>query len=75
MLGMYLKAGAGVAVVALAYGLWIGGVHYERNRAATATAQARIETILNTKGARDAAANLDDDSLIDTLGRWLLPSP
>lgn len=74
MTRLYL-AGAGLlAVAALAFGLWQAGAQSQRARIDAATSKARIETITETKGARDAAENLDDDSLIDALGRWLLPA-
>jgi hypothetical protein len=69
---LYAYGAAAATVLVIAYGVWIGGIHHERSRSEAATATARIETILNTKGARDAAKNLDDDSLLNALGRWLL---
>lgn len=74
-MGLYIKAAAAIAAIVALAGLFIGGMHYERNRADAATAKARVEEILKTEGLRDDAANLDDDGLLDTLGRWLLPSP
>jgi hypothetical protein len=70
---IYIAAGGGLAIVALIYSVFLAGAYQERARADAATNEARIEAIQQTKGARNDAANLDDDGLIDSLGRWLLP--
>ena len=75
MTGLYIKAAVALAAVVALCGLFIGGMHYERSRADAATAKARVDEILKTEGLRDDAANLDDDGLVNTLGRWILPSP
>ena len=64
-----------VAVLALLGAVWWHGRETARDEAAARAANDRIETIKTTKGARDAAETLDDDSLVDALGRWLLPRP
>lgn len=75
MTRLYLAGAALLAVAAIAFGLWQAGGRAERARSDAATSKARIETIQTTKGARDAAQRLDDDGLVDALGRWLLPRP
>ena len=35
--------------------------------------RARLDTITETKGARDDAAKTDIDSLLDALGQWMRP--
>lgn len=73
MIRLYLAAAALLAIAVVAFGLWWGGVQNERSRLEADTNKTRIETMKQNKGDRDAAQNLDDDSLIDTLGRWILP--
>ena len=75
MIRIYLVAAGLLALAALAVGLWQAGARAERTQSAAATAKVRIEMMEQTRGARNAAENLDDDGLVDALGRWLLPRP
>ena len=72
---LYIAAAAVLAVAAAAVALWQAGARGERGRLEAAAGAARLETIGQTKGARHAAESLDDDGLVDALGRWLLPRP
>ena len=63
-----------VAVLALLGAVWWHGGKAERDAAAARAANDRVEHITDTKEKRDAAESLDDDSLVDALGRWLLPA-
>ena len=75
MIRIYLVAAVLLTLAALAAGLWQAGARAERVQNTAATAKLRIEMMEQTRGARDAAENLDDDGLVDALGRWLLPRP
>jgi len=64
-------AGAGIGL------LWLQhtAIQSERARAEAERARTTIEALKQNKEDMQDAQNLDDDSLIDALGRWLLPSP
>jgi hypothetical protein len=62
-----------VAVLALIGAVWWHGGKSARDEAAARAANDRLQHITDTRDKRDAAENLDDDGLINALGRWLLP--
>ena len=73
------KIATGAALVAiLALGLWWVRYDAASDREAelrAAADAARIRHIEDAKGKRDDAENLDDDSLLDALSRWIVPAP
>lgn len=70
----YAYLGAIVAIAAIVGAIYWHGVTTERERQAARAANDRLEHISDAKGKKDAAESLDDNGLIDALGRWLLPA-
>jgi hypothetical protein len=72
---LYIIAACAAALIAGI--LWVrhDAIQSERARAEAERARTTIEALKQNKEDVQDAQNLDDDSLIDALGRWLLPSP
>ena len=67
---------AAAAIAALAGGIWWLRHDAARQREAELTAATYQDRILRMREAqerRDAANRLDDDGLLDALGRWIVP--
>lgn len=66
------------AAIALAAGVWYirhDAAMSERARIEAEQAQTTIEALRQSQKDREDAKDLDDDGLINALGRWLLPAP
>lgn len=75
MTRIYIAAAcAALAIGAVAWA-YRAGVTGERARLEAERAQTTIEALKQSQKDRTDAQNLDDDGLIDALGRWLLPAP
>jgi DNA polymerase III alpha subunit len=79
MIGWQIKA----AIIAAGLAAIVGAALWLRHDAAqqreadlrAQTYQDRILRMQEAKERRDAAESLDDDGLLDALGRWVLPRP
>jgi hypothetical protein len=75
MIRLYIIAAvAAGGLIGLAW-LQYTAIQSERARAEAERARTTIEALKQNKEDVQDAQNLDDDGLIDALGRWLLPSP
>lgn len=75
MIRIYIIA---AAAIALAAGIWYirhDAAMSERARIEAERAQTTIEALRQSQKDREDAKDLDDDGLINALGRWLLPAP
>jgi mannose/fructose-specific phosphotransferase system component IIA len=72
---LYIIAGCAAALVAGVLWLRHDAVQSERARQEAERAKVTIEALKQNKEDREDAQNLDDDGLLNALGRWLLPSP
>ena len=71
------KIAIGATLVAfLGAGLWwvrYDAVRDDRDAREAAEAMRRLEDVAATNERRDDAKKLDDDGLLDALGRWMRP--
>lgn len=83
MLGLILsplgrRVGGALALIALVVGvvLWLrhDAVQSREQELLQDAYRDRILRLQETKERRDAAEALDDDSLLDALGRWVMPA-
>ena len=73
MIRIYLIGGIAAVLCLSAIWLWNAAVQGERDRVDAAVAHERLKNIGEAKGKRDEATRLDDDGLLDALGRWFVP--
>lgn len=75
MIRAYIIAAAAIALAASVWYIRHDAAMSERARIEAERAETTIEALRQSQKDREDAKDLDDDGLINALGRWLLPAP